>query len=114
MVDYIDSTQNFTITLIGEGLATVTLVKINDIEVYPIANPVSALEGTIITMNIQIRNDGFSDDLFCSITAPGWLGTSFRWYKEAGGISNLSVTATDNLIMPVSNLNITIEAGHEE
>jgi len=117
MVDYTDSTQNLAINLetIGEGKLTTTKITAKDIEVYPIANDVSAVEGEGIRVVINTINDGVEDDVFCSLTNDNTQEIIHTFESHALAGAHINFTFSELWItMPTGDLNLKIDVGHIE
>jgi hypothetical protein len=112
-----DDSQSFTIFLevppIPEGKIFISLITAKDIEVYPTANYVTALENEPVQINVTVRKaSGFEtvdDDMWVTFIANGTEVNTFRWF-----MNTLTATQYVTIPMPLEDLNLTINAGHEE
>ncbi|RLJ08599.1 MAG: hypothetical protein DRP12_00090 [Candidatus Aenigmatarchaeota archaeon] len=104
MADIIDSTQEFTITLLLEGFATIVSVSA----------PSTAHEGETITVNVTVRNDGeASDTIWCRLVDT-YDNTEIGARQEAVLDVGQETIFTWSLTMPGRDLTIRVEAGHVE
>ena len=114
MVDSIDSSQNFAVGLAGvEGQIIIQKITAKGIEVYPTANPVSAIEGEEIPVIVTTINNGDTDMCFCSLINENTQEVIHTFRAQIGGgyITDWNFIGP---LMPAEDLILRVDAGHEE
>ena len=117
MGDVTDSSQSFTISLevppVPEGELIINQLLVNGIEVYPTANPVTALKGDSVIVSWTVTNIGGPDNIFVEVRDDIGLLAKTIWYED-----NIDPVKTSDVtllqLMPASDWNLTVNAGHEE
>ncbi len=104
MANIVDSTQELTILLIREGLAAIISFTVDKAE---------ARVGDPLTFSFSIRNDASIDDLFGRIIDIN-TGEEIHFEIFQSVATNQTVQGQAAILMPNTDLNVRLEAGHLE
>ena len=118
MVDIADQTQNITITLVGEGQASIQAIPfiiINGDNANPVLPPFEASVGDSIQVIVEVLNLDFADTIFAKLTdtATGVLIERSEFFFDPA-VTTVWAPALGLVTMPTGNLNLDIEVGHVE
>lgn len=120
-----DTTQSFTITLVGEGIGTMSNLMVSNLTTLndyiwilttgtwspstPIAYP-----GDNLRVTSAIQNTGVIDDVIFATFVSAEVTPTEALTQFATVVIGQYLDTEWNFVMPANNVNITINAGHEE
>jgi hypothetical protein len=86
----------------------IILITAKDIEVYPTPNVVTALENENIVISVTVEKD-IDGNVYCQLVANGNTVGLYSWF-----MTEFNRTLYFAVTMPPTDLNLTINCGHQE